>query len=227
VLVGTDKLRYRLLPYIYSTAWQVTHAAGTMMRALVFDFATDPKALDVPDEYMFGPALLVSPVSDQGATTRSVYLPAGATWIDFWTGASSVGGQTITAAAPIDHIPVHARAGAILPLGPVVQFATEKPADPVELRVYGGADGALTLYEDENDNYDYEAGMLATIPLTWSDAKKTLTIGARAGSFPGMLASRTFRVVFVGPGHGTGVAETAAADASVTYTGASIDVVAP
>ena len=227
VLVGTDELRYRLLPYIYSTAWQVTHAASTMMRALVFDFAADPKALDVPDEYLFGPALLVSPVSDQGATSRSVYLPAGATWIDFWSGASTPGGQTVNVPAPIDHIPLHVRAGAIVPLGPVVQFAAEKPADPIELRVYRGADGAFTLYEDENDTYDYEQGMFATIPLAWSDAQKTLTIGARVGSFPGMLASRTFHVVFVGPSHGVGPTETASADATVTYTGASLDVVAP
>jgi alpha-D-xyloside xylohydrolase len=226
VLVGVDQLRYRLLPYLYSMSWMVTHASYTMMRGLVFDFASDPKALDIADEYMFGPALLVSPVSDAGATSRSVYLPAGATWTDFWSGMSTPGGQTVTAAAPIDHLPLFVRAGAILPLGPVVQFATEKPADPLELRVYRGADGAFTLYEDENDNYDYEQGMFATIPLTWNDAQKTLTIGARAGSFPGMATSRTFRVVFVGAGHGAGPAETATADKTVTYTGASVDVVA-
>jgi alpha-D-xyloside xylohydrolase len=227
VLLGVDQLRYRLLPYIYSTSWMVTHAAYTMMRGLVFDFASDPKALDLPDEYMFGPALLVSPISDAGATSRSVYLPAGAAWTDFWSGTSLPGGQTATVTAPIDHIPVFVRAGAILPLGPVVQFATEKPADPIELRVYPGADGAFTLYEDENDNYDYERGMFATVPLTWNDAKKTLTIGARVGSFPGMATSRTFRVVFVGAGHGAGPAETAAPDQTVSYAGAAVDVVAP
>ena len=227
VLLGVDQLRYRLLPYIYSASWRVTHDAYTMMRALVFDFAADPKALDIPDEYMFGPALLVSPVSDAGATSRSVYLPVGTSWIDFWSGTPTPGGQTITAAAPIDHLPLFVRAGSILPLGPVVQYASERPADPLEVRVYGGADGAFALYEDENDNYDYEKGTFATIPFTWSDAKKTLTIGARAGSFPGMPASRTFHVVFVATGHGAGPADTATPDKSVTYTGASVDVVAP
>jgi alpha-D-xyloside xylohydrolase len=227
VLVGTDTLRYRLLPYIYSQAWQVTSAASTLMRALVFDFAADPQALDVPDEFMFGPAILVSPVSDAGATSRSVYLPAATTWIDFWSGASTAGGQTVTAPAPIDHIPLFVRAGAILPLGPVVQYATEKPADPIELRVYRGANGSFTLYEDENDNYDYERGMFATIPITWNDATKTLTLGARTGSFPGMLASRIFHVVFVGPSHGTGIADTATPDATITYSGAAASATAP
>ncbi|HEV3031909.1 MAG TPA: DUF5110 domain-containing protein, partial [Polyangia bacterium] len=142
-------------------------------------------------------------------------------------GMPTPGGQAITAAAPIDHLPVYARAGAILPLGPIVQYATEKPADPLELRVYRGADGAFTLYEDENDNYNYETGMFATIPLAWSEMKKTLTIGARAGSFPGMLASRTFNVVFVAANHGVGADETATADKTVTYTGAAVDVAAP
>ena len=227
VLVGTDTLRYRLLPYIYSQAWQVTHAASTIMRALVFDFAADPQALDVPDEYMFGPAILVSPISDAGATSRGVYLPAATTWIDFWSGASTAGGQNVTAAAPIDHIPLYVRAGAILPLGPVVQYATEKPADPIELRVYRGANGSFTLYEDESDNYDYESGMFATIPMTWNDGTKTLTIGARTGSFPGMLASRTFHVVFVAPNHGTGIGETPTPDATIAYTGAATSATAP
>jgi alpha-D-xyloside xylohydrolase len=227
VLLGVDQLRYRMLPYIYSLSWLVNQQAYTMMRALMFDFPTDPKALDIPDQYLFGPALLVNPVSDAGATSRSVYLPANTTWYDFWSGATQAGGQTVTAAAPIDHIPLYVRAGSILPLGPVVEYATEQPADPIELRVYGGADGAFTLYEDENDNYDYEKGMSATIPLTWSDTQKTLTIGARVGSFPGMLVSRTFRVVFVDASHGIGSAPSATADQTVTYTGASVTVNAP
>ena len=227
VLVGTDTLRYRLLPYIYSQAWQVTDAASTLMRALVFDFAADPNALDVPDEYMFGPAILVSPVSDAGATSRSVYLPAATTWIDFWSGAAMAGGQTITAAAPIDHIPLFVRAGSIVPLGPVVQYANEKPADPIELRVYRGANGSFTLYEDEDDNYDYESGMFATIPVTWNDATNMLTIGARTGSFPGMLANRTFHVVFVDPSHGTGIDESSTVDATIAYKGTAISSTAP
>jgi alpha-D-xyloside xylohydrolase len=227
VLLGVDNLRYRLIPYIYSVSWMVTHDGYSLMRPLVFDFASDTNALSIPDEYMFGPAILVSPVTQAGATNRSVYLPANTTWYDFWTGSTQSGGQTITADAPIDHIPLDVPAGAILPMGPAMQYATETPADPVELRVYAGADGAFTLYEDENDNYDYEKGKYATIPVSWKDSTRTLTIGARQGSFPGMLGSRTFEVVFVSQGHGAGTAVTASADKTVTYTGASVDVTAP
>jgi alpha-D-xyloside xylohydrolase len=227
VLQGVDELRYRMLPYIYSLSWMVYNQAYTMMRALVFDFASDPMALDIPDEYMFGPALLVNPVSDAGATSRQVYLPASTTWVDFWTGSSQQGGQTIMADAPIDHLPLYVPAGSILPMGPVMQYSTEKPADPIEVRVYPGADGSFTLYEDENDNYDYEKGTYATIPMTWKDSAKTLTIGARQGSFPGMLMSRTFRVVFVKPGHGTGAAETPAVDQVLAYDGTQVTANAP
>jgi alpha-D-xyloside xylohydrolase len=198
-----------------------------MMRALVFDFGSDPMALTVPDQYMFGPAFLVNPVMSAGATSRSVYLPAGATWVDFWTGATQAGGQTVNAAAPIDRLPLYVRAGSIVPMGPIMNYSTEKPADPIELRVYPGASGSFALYEDENDNYDYEKGTYATIPFAWDDASKTLHIGAVQGSFPGMLASRTFNVVFVGNDHGAGTAPSATIDKTVTYTGSSTDVTAP
>jgi alpha-D-xyloside xylohydrolase len=176
---------------------------------------------------MFGPALLVNPVTDPAVTSRSVYLPARTTWYDFWSGTAQQGGATVAAAAPIDHIPVYVRAGSIVPMGPVMQYSTEMPADPIELRVYPGANGAFTLYEDENDNYNYEQGAYATIPMSWNDASKTLTIGAREGSFPGMLQHRTFRVVFVRANHGTGVAETATVDQIVAYNGGAVGVTAP
>jgi alpha-D-xyloside xylohydrolase len=227
VLLAIDQLRYRLLPYIYSLSWQVTSRGYTMMRGLVFDFRNDSRALAVADQFMFGPAFMVNPVTVAGATSRSVYLPAGTTWSDFWTGATTTGGQTVTASAPIDHLPLYVRAGSIVPMGPLMQYATEKPADPVELRVYPGADGTFTLYEDENDNYDYLAGAYATIPMTWSDASKTLTLGARQGSFTGMLQTRTFNVVFVGTGHGTGVAEAPTVDRTVSYDGSAAIVTAP
>ena len=227
VLQGVDNLRYRLLPYIYSLSWMVTSQAYTMMRALVFDFAADPMALDIPDEYMFGPAFLVNPVTSAGATSRSVYLPANATWYDFWAGSSQPGGQTVMADAPIDHLPLYVPAGSILPMGPVMQYATESACDPIELRVYKGADGAFTLYEDENDNYDYEKGMYATIPMTWNDSTKTLTLGARQGTFPGMLKQRTFHVVFVQAGHGTGGGDTASPDKVLTYDGTPVTASAP
>ncbi len=130
----------------------------------------------------------------------------------------------IDASAPLDHMPLFVRAGSIIPMGPDLQYAAEKPADPIELRVYRGADGTFSLYEDENDGYNYEKGVYSTIPIRWDDASQTLTIGERKGKFPGMLESRTFRVVFVSENHGTGIDITAQANKSVSYTGQIITV---
>lgn len=374
VLVKFDNLRYRLLPYIYSLAWQVTDHGSTIMRALPMDFASDTRTYSISDQFMFGPAIMVCPVTEYqlhrppeasalvpagvfrtkdgrpgldvkyysddhfgtlcheavetnvdlfwytgwpdyitdpkfsmrwdgklvptetgtyrfhfksfgpkrvfvggqlltnsysameaetapivleagreydfacetansvlGAfkaqlywktpemftrekiveprpTTRPVYLPAGTQWIDFWTGQTLSGGQTINADAPIDKIPLLIRAGSVVPMGPFIQYAAEKP-DPIELRVYPGADGDFTLYEDENDNYDYEKGVYATIAFHWDDTKRQLTIEDRKGSFPGMLKDRTFNVVLVGKDHGTGVEVTATPDKIVPYDG--------
>ncbi len=376
VLVKFDNLRYRLLPYIYSEAWKITHDGYSIMRGLPMDFAKDQKTYDIADQYMFGPSIMVSPVTKpmyhrapgqsilvgpenfqtkdgtpglnatyfcddkwqkvcheaveptidlfwytgwpkfitspkfsmrwegklvvpvsgtyrfdmrsfgprhlyidgkeiahnydsmaswtvplqleagkaydfkfetnnavlgafraqvywktpamlaQDASplpptdkTRSVYLPAGTTWFDFWTGKTFAGGQTITAAAAIDTMPLMVRAGSIVPMGPFVQYSTEKPADPIELRIYKGANGSFTLYEDENDNYDYEKGIYATIAFHWNDAERQLTIDARKGKFPGMLKNRTFRVVLVGDKHGTGIETTDTPDRIVAYVG--------
>jgi alpha-D-xyloside xylohydrolase len=224
ILTDYIKLRYRLLPYIYSASWQVTSDGGTMMRPLMMDFANDPNALDVGDQYLFGPGVMVSPVTREGATSRSVYLPGQNAWYDFWTGKREAGGRRVEAAAPIQTVPLYVRAGAIVPLGPVVQYVAEKPADPIEVRVYRGADGEFTLYEDEGDNYNYEKGAHTTVLLTWNEAAGTLTIGARKGKFPGMLKERTFRVVFVGEGHGVGGGETERADQVVRYTGKPVPV---
>ena len=192
-----DRLRYRLLPYLYSLAGAVTQEGSTMMRPLVMDFRTDPRARELGDEYLFGPALLVSPVTEYRARSRPVYLPAGTNWYDFWTGTATAGGQTVEAPAPYDAIPLYVRAGSILPFGPELQYAGEKPADPVTLVVYAGADGAFTLYDDDGLTYGYEKGAFATIPLRWDDATETLVIGRREGAYPGMLAERTFHVVVV------------------------------
>ncbi len=151
-------------------------------------------------------------------------MPAGTSWIDFWTGKTIAGGQAITTAAPIETIPLMVRAGSIVPMGPFIQYSTEKPADPIELRIYKGADGSFTLYEDENDTYAYEKGVYATIAFHWNDAKRQLTIDARKGKFPGMLTTRTFRVVLVGDGHGTGVEVTANPDKVVGYKGRKLVV---
>jgi alpha-D-xyloside xylohydrolase len=374
-LVKFDRLRYRLLPYNYSLAWQVTSEGYTMMRGLPMDFPADRGTHGIGDQFLFGPALMVSPVTEyqlhrppepsalvpsarlrapdgqpgllaryykdtafttlglervdptvdvfwytgrpdyvtdstlsirwegqvvpsqsgphqfhvkafgtkrvvldgrelpfvvpgnepyteivtleagrayplrvelengtSGAlrmqlhwktpaifarekvveprpSTRPVYLPAGSSWTDFWTGASQPGGRTIVTPAPIETLPLFVRAGSILPLGPELQYATEKPADPIELRVYPGADSRFTLYEDENDGYAYEKGVHATIALAWDDARRQLTLEERQGQFPGMLKTRTFQVVLVREGHGTGGEATAAPDRVVTYDG--------
>jgi alpha-D-xyloside xylohydrolase len=219
ILTDYDRLRYRLLPYIYSVAWKITNEGYTPMRALAMDYPNDVRARNIGDQFMFGPAILVNPVTEPGATSRHLYLP-NAKWYDFWTGRAVNGGVAVDTAAPIGRIPLYVRAGSIVPMGPELQYSTEKPADPIELRVYAGADGSFTLYEDENDTYNYEKGAYATIPFVWDDAAKTLTIGARTGRFPGMLEARTFRIVFVSDGHGTGIDATPQADKNVAYSGA-------
>jgi alpha-D-xyloside xylohydrolase len=225
-LVRYDQLRYHLLPYIYSVSWMVTHDNYTMMRPLVMDFRGDPNVFNIANQYLFGPALLVSPVIKAGMSKRDIYLPAGADWVDFWTGKTFSGGQTIEAAAPIETIPLFVHAGGIIPYGPAIEYAREK-ADPLELRIYPGANGSFTLYEDEGDNYNYEKGKYATIPISWDEAKQTLTIGMRAGSFHGMLKKRTFRIVWVSPGCGTGVASTPTPDVELSYNGSVLTVSRP
>ena len=232
-------LRYRLLPYIYSTSWDVTAHQSTMMRALVMDFAGDKRALDINNQYMFGKSLLVCPVTDSmyskpGTTvnvedyseikTHEVYLPQGTDWYDFWTGEHLQGGQTVQKEALIDIIPLYAKAGSILPIGPKVHYATEKKWDNLEIRVYPGADGEFTLYEDENDNYDYEKGMYSTITFTWDDAKQVLTINDRRGSFPGMLSERGFSIVKVSNGNGIGMKTVETYSKVIRYDGKKIEV---
>jgi alpha-D-xyloside xylohydrolase len=222
-LVSYDRLRYRLLPYIYSLAWKTTAEGYTPMRALVMDYRDDIAAANVGDQFMYGPAILVNPVTEPGATKRHLYLPK-ATWYDFWTGVRVGGGHYVDGAAPIDKMPLYVRAGSILPMGPEMQWSTEKTEDPIELRIYRGADGEFTLYEDENDTYNYEKGLHATIPVGWDDAKQTLTIGDRKGNFPGILQSRTFQIVFVSDGHGAGPLAEDKPDKVVTYSGRQISV---
>ena len=223
ILAAYDKLRYRLMPYLYSLAWKTTSEGYTIMRPLVMDFREDVRAQNIGDQFLFGPAILVNPVTEPGATTRHLYLP-NARWYDFWTGSSLPGGRSIDARTTIDRMPLYVRAGSILPLGPDIEYAAQKSADPIEVRVYRGANGDFTLYEDENDTYDYEKGVYATIPFTWNDGAQTLTIGKRSGSFPGMLEKRTFRVVFVAEKHGVGGGLTENADKTVEYTGEKISV---
>ncbi len=219
ILTRYDKLRYRLMPYIYSLAWKITSENYTPMRPLVMDFPADDRVLNIGDQYMFGPAILVSPVTEQAAAARHLYLPARTKWYDFWNGETVDGGKAIDAPAPLDRLPLFVRAGSIVPLGPDLQYAAEKPADPLEIRIYPGVDGDFTLYEDENDSYHYEQGVFATIKMHWNDDARTLTIFKREGSFPGMLQSRTFHIVLVGPAHGSGPGLTPDPDQIVSYSG--------
>ncbi len=222
-LIAYDKLRYRLLPYIYSLAWKVTDSDYTIQRPLIMDWRGDIKVEDIGDQFMFGPALLVNPVTEEGATSRSLYLPKG-NWYDFWTGGFLTGGKRIVAEAPLDRIPLYVRAGSILPLGPDVEYATQKPDSPIELRVYAGANGSFTLYDDAGDTYDYEKGAHSTIPIKWDDASKTLSFGTREGSFPGLEQSVAFRVILVRTNYGTGPEVSSSVDKTVKYDGSAVSV---
>jgi alpha-D-xyloside xylohydrolase len=374
-MVKIDHLRYRLMPYIYSLAWRVTNEGYTIMRGLAMDFTGDVKTYNVNDQFMFGPAIMVCPVTEymihrppeksvlitpgyfrtregnpglharyykdpeykimsheeivpninylwytgrpdyvtdsayairwegklipdqtgkhqfhikcydakriildgkelpfiytsveqytdyveleagkeydfvmetenrstgaakiklywktpeifkrevteeERQTTRSVYLPAKHEWTDFWTGKTVTGDRTVNSDATIDKLPLMVKAGSIIPMGPFIQYSTEKAADPVELRIYPGADVTFTLYEDENDNYNYEKGNYATIDFQWDDLKQQLTVHERNGRFPGMLETRQFNLVVVKENHGTGIEVTAKPDRIITYIG--------
>jgi len=190
-----------------------------MMRPLVMDFIEDTTAIKQPYQYMFGKAFLVAPVTEPGVKEWKIYLPKEAEWYDFWTGEKYTGGQTVNKETPIDIIPLFVKAGSIVPFGPEVQFATEKKWDNLEIRVYEGANGEFTLYEDENDNYNYEKGIYSTINFSWNDPKKRLTIDDCKGSFPGNLKERKFNIVLVKKNKGEGTYIPEQYDKVVTYTG--------
>ena len=219
-----DQLRYQLQPYIYSLAGAVTQSGGTILRPLVMDYPRDSRLRDIRDEYMFGPALLVSPVVHYRQRVRPVVLPKGL-WYDLWSGVAYEGGQTVESSAPFDRIPVHVRAGSIIPTGPELQYTGEKQADPVTLTVYTGADGKFNLYEDDGVTNGYERGAFSTIPITWSEATHTLTIGNRMGTYPGMLAKRTFQVRFVNPSHAVPWALVSSDCTALRYKGSQIKLV--
>ena len=220
ILTLYDRLRYRLLPYIYTLADQTTTEGYTPMRALAFDFLQDPKTLDINDEFMFGPSILVAPVTDADARSRRVYLPAGADWYDFWTGEKTDGGQEVNRETPLNIMPLYVRAGSILPMGPESEYSNQHPDAPVELRIYPGHDTSFKIYEDDGTTYDYEKGLSATIPIDWNDKTRVLTIGARHGHYPGMEMHREFSITMVDPAHGLGEA-VSEPSRSIQYDGTS------
>lgn len=214
-----NKLRYRLMPYIYTLAGDTYHNDGTIMRGLVFDFAKDAKVTDIGDQYMFGPALLINPVHIYKDRKRSLYLPAGQGWYDLYTGKYFTGGQQITVDAPYETMPVFVKEGSVIPAGPALQYTDEKTADPVTLFVYGGKDATFTLYEDENLNYNYEKNAFATITFNYNETAKTLTVEDRKGSFAGMLKKRTFYIRLINSSNPVGIDFEEKTGLKVSYNG--------
>jgi alpha-D-xyloside xylohydrolase len=221
-LIRYDKLRYRLLPYIYTLAAGTYFDDGTIMRPLVMDFAGDRRVWGIDDEYMFGRALLVAPVTEFKARERHVYLPAGSDWYEAESGKRIEGGRDYTAPAPRERMPLFVRAGSIVPLGPEVQWSGENPQGPLTIHLFPGADGAFTLYEDQGEDMGYARGEFARVPLRWDDKARRLTIGARQGHFPGMAPTRRIGVVL----HGTpgGPVFEQAPERWVDYSGEALEL---
>lgn len=224
-IVAYDKLRYRLMPYLYSMAGMVHFKDYTMMRGLVMDFNGDDHVYDIKDQWMFGSALMACPVGEYQKYSRNVYLPKQKGWYDFYTGKHYTGGQTIVADAPYDKIPVFVPEGSILPIGPEMEWSDQKKAELIDLYVYAGKDGSYTLYEDEGTNYNYEKGKYAMIDFKYNDAQKTVTIAARKGSFDGMLQKRRFNIVLVSDNNQQGISLAKAPKGKmVKYAGKAVTV---
>lgn len=223
-MLAFDKLRYRMMPYIYSLAGHTWLNDYTLMRALPMDFPGDSRVNDIRNQYMFGPALMVNPVTEYKARKRDVYLPAPSGWYDLFTGRYYAGGQTITAEAPYSSMPLYAREGSIIPFGPEIQYTSEKDADPLTLFIYAGANGSFTLYEDEGVSNNYLDGAYSLIPFTWNDADHTLTIGERQGEFPGMLRERSINVVMVSEDKAVKLDPDAVPGKVIQYDGSEVSV---
>jgi alpha-D-xyloside xylohydrolase len=217
-------LRYRLMPYIYSEAWQVSKNGSTIMRPLVMDFKSDTTAIAQPYQYMFGKSFLVAPITEPGVTEWNVYLPKSTGWYDFWTGKYFTGGQTIKTDAPQDKIPLFVKAGSIVAMGKFLQYTSEKTMDTLEIRIYPGADGQFTLYNDEGDNYNYEKGKYTVIPFKWNEQQQTLTADKQQGSYAGAVKKHVFNLVWVNESNGKGI-EISPKAKTVVYAGEKITVV--
>ena len=236
-IVKYIRLRYALLPYIYAAAGRIWLEDYTLMRCLAFDFRRDSKVYDISDQFLFGDALMVAPVTEPmyyevgskplniTAKERTVYLPDGVDWFDFWTGEKIRGGQVIAAAADISKIPLYVKSGSILPLICPGQSVQDNPGAEMELRIYSGNDGEFYLYEDAGDSYDYEKGEYSTIRITWVQNERKLIIGKRSGSFHGMLSERKFVPVIVERGKGVGDTILAYSGRELLYTGQELCVI--
>jgi alpha-D-xyloside xylohydrolase len=223
-LIRYDRMRYRLMPYIYTLAGDTYHRGGTIMRALVMDFPDDPNVRGMGEQYMFGPAYLVAPVVEFGARSRDVYLPAGTRWYDFYTGRAFDGGQTLNADAPLTRLPLFVRAGSIVPTGPAIEYTDQNLDGPITLFVYTGANGSFDFYEDDGETYAHQLGEFTRIPIRYDETSGTVTIGTREGQYPGMISERTFNVRWIsGPSRDASDFD-AEPDATVRYSGAEVTV---
>ena len=219
-----DKLRYRLMPYLYSLAGWAHFKDYTLMRPLVMDFNGDKEVENIGNQWMFGPALMACPVGYYKARNRSVYFPQQCGWYDLYTGERIEGGRRLVVDAPYEQIPVFVRAGAIIPFGPEMEWSDEKPAELIHLYVYAGQDGTFQLYEDEGTNYNYEKGKYATIDITYDDAARTVSFGARKGQFAGMLKNRQFNIVLISKEHPQPLNLDNPSGKLVSYSGKAITV---
>jgi alpha-D-xyloside xylohydrolase len=226
-LIGYTELRYRLMPYIYTLAGDSYHRDSTMMRGLIMDFPDDPAVRDIATQYMFGPALLVSPVSEYEARCRAVYQPAGSAWYDLYSGNRYSGGRTNDSPAPLARMPIHVRAGAIVPTGPAIQHTGESLNAPLRLNIFTGADGRFDIYEDDGLSYGYENGEWSRIPVSYDDASGMVTIGERSGTFDGMAATRTISVRWIDGADGSVSDFDSQADAVVNYDGDELRIEQP
>jgi alpha-D-xyloside xylohydrolase len=223
-MVYYDKLRYQLMPYIYSLTGHIYLNDYTPMRGLIMDFPDDKKVREIGDQYMFGPALLVNPVVQYKATSRPVYLPSGSGWYDLYSGKYIKGGTTINAEAPYERMPVYVKEGSIVPTGGEIQYTNQKPSDPITLFVYRGKNADFTLYEDEGTNYNYEQGQYTVIPMHYDHASGELTIGERKGAFKNMTSSRKFQIVWVSAEKPVGMSFDAHPDQVLDYSGKELKV---
>lgn len=219
-----NKLRYRLLPYIYSLAGMTYHDNYTIMRGLVMDFGKDTAVLNIGDQFMMGPSLLINPVYEYGQRSKDLYLPKGQGWYDLYSGKRYEGGQKIIADAPYETMPVYVKEGSIIPFGPELQYTNEKPADTISLYVYTGKNASFDLYEDAGTNYDYEKGKYATISFSYDERSGSLTIGERKGSYQGMISKRIFRIVPISADRSQSLNLEAKGDKEVKYDGKKIKI---